>query len=138
MRRLADHFCRLSIARIPLVENAQADALDKLASTHGSKGLPPKAEVLSTPTVSTIGIATIEATLSWMEEIPCYKKEGTLPINRAAARRLRCIETCYCKTNGKLYHRAFSQPLLRCLAPLEAETILVEVHEGICGEHIGG
>ncbi|XP_065012776.1 uncharacterized protein LOC135641343 [Musa acuminata AAA Group] len=30
----------------------------------------------------------------------------------------------------KLYRRAFSQPLIRCLAPPEAETILTELYEG--------
>lgn len=31
----------------------------------------------------------------------------------------------------------FSQPLFKCLKPQEVKRVLVEVHEGICGKHIG-
>ena len=34
-----------------------------------------------------------------------------------------------------LYKRGFSQPYLRCLAPDEANYILREVYEGVCGNH---
>ncbi|RDY10408.1 hypothetical protein CR513_05076, partial [Mucuna pruriens] len=37
-----------------------------------------------------------------------------------------------------LYRRGFSFPLLRCLDIEEAEYIMREVHEGVCGSHIGG
>ncbi|GKV48210.1 hypothetical protein SLEP1_g55036 [Rubroshorea leprosula] len=33
--------------------------------------------------------------------------------------------------------RSFSLPLLRCLNPYEAEYALREVHEGVCGSHMG-
>ncbi|KAK3014443.1 hypothetical protein RJ639_010088 [Escallonia herrerae] len=44
-------------------------------------------------------------------------------------------------TNGRedvLYKRSFTLPYLRCLTPLEADYALREVHEGICGQHLGG
>ncbi|GKV53644.1 hypothetical protein SLEP1_g60161, partial [Rubroshorea leprosula] len=39
--------------------------------------------------------------------------------------------------DGVLYKRSFSLPLLRCLNPYEAEYALREVHEGVCGSHVG-
>ncbi|GKV12323.1 hypothetical protein SLEP1_g23482 [Rubroshorea leprosula] len=33
--------------------------------------------------------------------------------------------------------RSYSLPLLRCLTPYEAEYALREVHEGVCGSHVG-
>ncbi|GFZ19945.1 hypothetical protein Acr_28g0006500 [Actinidia rufa] len=39
--------------------------------------------------------------------------------------------------SDRLYKRSFSGPLLRCLRPEEAEYVLREIHEGICGNHSG-
>ena len=36
-----------------------------------------------------------------------------------------------------LYKRGFSHPYLRCLGPDEADYFMREVHEGICGNHLG-
>jgi hypothetical protein len=37
-----------------------------------------------------------------------------------------------------LYKRSFSLPYLRCLRPSEADYVLREVNEWICGNHLGG
>ncbi|XP_072072044.1 uncharacterized protein [Arachis hypogaea] len=39
---------------------------------------------------------------------------------------------------GELYKRGISQPLLKCLNAEEAREVMDEVHEGVCGNHIGG
>ncbi|XP_052185272.1 uncharacterized protein LOC127796906 [Diospyros lotus] len=39
--------------------------------------------------------------------------------------------------NEELYKRSFTQPLLKCVRPREADYILREIYEGICGSHIG-
>ncbi|KAK2965054.1 hypothetical protein RJ639_029535 [Escallonia herrerae] len=39
---------------------------------------------------------------------------------------------------GTLYKKSFSLPYLRCLRPSESLYALQEVHEGICGQHLGG
>ena len=39
--------------------------------------------------------------------------------------------------NDKLYKRGSLQPYLRCVEEKEAKYILEEVHEGICGDHMG-
>ena len=38
---------------------------------------------------------------------------------------------------GTLYKRGFSAPLLKCIGKEDADYVLREVHEGICGNHIG-
>ena len=38
----------------------------------------------------------------------------------------------------KLYKRSFSGPYLLCAHPEASESLLEELHEGICGSHIGG
>ncbi|XP_074326789.1 uncharacterized protein LOC141664735 [Apium graveolens] len=44
----------------------------------------------------------------------------------------------YVEYDGMLYKRGFNQPLLRCVDMEEGNYILREVHEGICGNHLGG
>ncbi|XP_074342777.1 uncharacterized protein LOC141680452 [Apium graveolens] len=44
----------------------------------------------------------------------------------------------YCTIGSVLYRRALTEPLLRCLSPEEANQAILEVHTGICGEHLGG
>ena len=38
----------------------------------------------------------------------------------------------------KLYKRSFSRPYLLCVHPEASELLQEELHEGICGNHIGG
>ena len=38
---------------------------------------------------------------------------------------------------GNLYKRGFSVPLMRYVAGAEVDYILKEIHEGMCGNHIG-
>ncbi|RDX95784.1 Gypsy retrotransposon integrase-like protein 1, partial [Mucuna pruriens] len=44
----------------------------------------------------------------------------------------------YTLVGQKLYRKGFAFPFLRCLEVGEAEYVMKEVHEGICGTHIGG
>ncbi|KAK3037368.1 hypothetical protein RJ639_030466 [Escallonia herrerae] len=44
----------------------------------------------------------------------------------------------YAVVESVLYKRSFTLPYLRCLTPTEADYALREVHEGICGQHLGG
>nr|XP_009395688.1 PREDICTED: uncharacterized protein LOC103980886 [Musa acuminata subsp. malaccensis] len=72
------------------------------------------------------------------EEMLHFKRDEILPADETAARRIRRMHAWYSDVNGQLYKRSFSHPLLRCLEPEESRTVLAEVHEGICGEHIAG
>ena len=40
--------------------------------------------------------------------------------------------------NDVLYKRSYTLPYLRCLAPEEAMCVMIEVHEGVCGNHTAG
>jgi hypothetical protein len=43
----------------------------------------------------------------------------------------------YVLIGGSLYRRGYTEPLLKCLKSSEAEYILKEIHEGVCGNHSG-
>ncbi|XP_072078092.1 uncharacterized protein [Arachis hypogaea] len=44
----------------------------------------------------------------------------------------------YTNIAGELYKHGLSQPLLKCLNNDEAKEVMDEIHEGVCGNHIGG
>ena len=40
--------------------------------------------------------------------------------------------------NRKLYWRSFGGPYLLCLHPEKVSKLLAELHDGVCGSHVGG
>ena len=76
---------------------------------------------------------------SWMDSIMQFLKEDTLPKERVEADKVRRKATRYwLSENQKLYKRSFSGPYLLCIHPEMTESLLEELHEGICESHTGG
>ena len=75
---------------------------------------------------------------SWMNPIVAYLKIGKLLENKTEARIFRLKVARYVIYNDKLSMRGYSMPLLKCVTPFEADYIIREIHEGICGNHIRG
>ncbi|WOL11044.1 hypothetical protein Cni_G19805 [Canna indica] len=44
----------------------------------------------------------------------------------------------YTLLDNRLYKRGLSRPLLKCVAQPWTTTIMAEVHDSICSNHIGG
>nr|XP_009387619.1 PREDICTED: uncharacterized protein LOC103974492 [Musa acuminata subsp. malaccensis] len=98
----------------------------------------PEVEELPARAVEIAITAPGGAPTTWVQELLRFKRDGTLPLDEVAARRLRRTHSWYTVECGRLYKRSFTYPLLRCLEPDEAQMVLTETHEGVCGEHIGG
>ena len=60
-----------------------------------------------------------------------------LPNGKDAARKLKVQASLFVLIKDILYKKGFSHPYLRCLGPEEANYVMREVHEGICGNHSG-
>ena len=73
----------------------------------------------------------------WMTPIVSYLKNGMLPKDRNASCRLKVRSSHFVLIKDVLYKEGFSRPYLRCLAPMEADHVMREVHEGVCGNHLG-
>ena len=71
----------------------------------------------------------------WTTQLISYLKNGMLPDKKDAARKLKVQASRFVLTKDVLYKRGFFCPYLRCLIPEEAEYIMREIHEGICGSH---
>ena len=61
-----------------------------------------------------------------------------LPNDPVEAKRQAKEASCYTIIGGQLYKRSLSQPLLKCLTLDQVNSVLEEVHEGLCGHHLGG
>ena len=67
------------------MQNTQADALVKLASSPSTELPLPKVEQLPCRTIMAKEIIEVDATPTWIEEILRYKRDGMLPIDKAAS-----------------------------------------------------
>ena len=74
-----------------------------------------------------------------MDSIIQFLKENTLLEERLEADKVwRKAIRFWLSKNQKLYKRSFLGPYLLCVPPEMTESLLEELHEGICGSHIGG
>ena len=74
-----------------------------------------------------------------MDSIIQFFKEDTLPEERLEANKVwRKATRFWLSKNQKLYKRSFSGPYLLCIPPETIESLLEELHEGICGNHTDG
>ena len=74
-----------------------------------------------------------------MDSIIQFLKENILPEERIEADKVRRKATRYwLSEKQKLYKRSFSGPYLLCVHPELTESLLEELHEGICGSHTSG
>ena len=73
-----------------------------------------------------------------MDPIIAYLKNGELPEEKMEACILQLKAARYVLCNHKLYRKGYSIPLLKYVLPMEAKNIMWEIHEGTCGNHVGG
>ena len=74
-----------------------------------------------------------------MDSIIQFLKEDILLEEKVETDKIRRKATSYwLSEDHKLYKRSFSGPYLLCVHPEQTESLLEEMHEGICGSHTGG
>ncbi|KAK3037284.1 hypothetical protein RJ639_029696 [Escallonia herrerae] len=140
LKTLASKFKNFTIQQIPLDQNTQADTLSRLASSEvpdvqrlvyleflKERSISPQTE-----------IGVVDQEPCWMDIIIKYFSTCELPSERHEGRNLRVKAARYALVDEVLYKKSFSLPYLRCLRPSESLYALQEVHEGICGQHLGG
>ncbi|RVW73264.1 Pro-Pol polyprotein [Vitis vinifera] len=144
VRSTLQQFTEWTIEKIKRVDNRHADALAGIAAS-----LPIKEAILlpihvqANPSIAENSTCnTIEANQTdhqeWTHDIAEYLRTGTLPEDPKQAHKIRVQVVCFTLIGGHLYKRSFTGPYLRCLGHSEAQYVLAELHEGICGNHTGG
>ena len=63
--------------------------------------------------------------------------QGLLPNDQKEAAKLRTRSARFTVHKGRLYKQGFFAPILKCIEGRDADYVLREVHEGVCGNHIG-
>ena len=72
-----------------------------------------------------------------MDPIWDYLIQGLLPNDPKEASKLRARSARFTIHQGSFYKRGFFTTILKCIAGKDADFVLREVHEGVCGNHIG-
>ena len=140
VRELLKKFIRVQVKHVPRLENSQADALAKLATaSQEDLGRLIPVEYLPEPSVSVDNgeVSPMMSEPSWMDPIWDYLVYSKLPSDPKEASKLRARSARFTVHQGTLYKRGFSAPILKCVGKEDANYILREAHEGICGNHIG-
>uniref|UniRef100_A0A2N9F5Z7 Uncharacterized protein n=1 Tax=Fagus sylvatica TaxID=28930 RepID=A0A2N9F5Z7_FAGSY len=128
-------FDEVILVQVPREQNTEADALAKLTSSD--EATDQYVEVQHSPSHLEKEVSPIDVSNSWMTPIVNYLEDETLPSDLVEARKLKVRSTRFILIQGVLYKRGFSLPYLRCLDKAEANYVMREVHEGICGNHSG-
>ena len=132
-------FVRVQVRHVLRTENSRVDALEKLATaSQEDLGTLIPVEHLPEPSVSIDKgeVSPVMSESSWMDPIWDYLVDGTLPSDPKEASKFRARSARFTVHRGTLYKRGFSTPILKCVGKEDANYILREVHEGICGNHI--
>jgi len=87
-----------------------------------------------------VNVSTVKVSKPcWMDPIIDFLAEDCVPTDEKEAERLHRVATRYwLSVNCKLYQRSFRGSYLQFLHPSKVNELLTELHEGICGSHVGG
>ena len=142
---LAKTFETFRLDHVPRQDNSRADLLSKLASftkpgQHKSviRETLTSSRVDSSSELKIMSLSGVSNSGSWINPIRSYLADGVLPANSDEAQRVKRNSSRYTLVDGHLFRFGFSRPILMCVENTEARRIMSELHEGICGSHIGG
>ncbi|XP_062170503.1 uncharacterized protein LOC133876233 [Alnus glutinosa] len=143
VRKCQSNFDRTVVIKVPREENARADALSKMDSGTGpvvktsTRGVVIQTEPSILPKLDMMEIEERSDEPEWATDVIQYLRNGSLPEEKLRARKVKMHSARYVLIGGSLYRRGYTEPLLKCLTNSEAEYVLKEIHEGVCGNHSG-
>ena len=94
-------------------------------------------KVQTVPSIEGLQVFLVQPSNTWMDPILSYIRDRQLPSDPSEAKKIKIRLARFTVVNNKLYKRGFSLPYLKCLSLKEAVYVLQEIHEGICGNHLG-
>nr|XP_025676136.1 uncharacterized protein LOC112776263 [Arachis hypogaea] len=136
VHQLLQNFSTIDIIHIPREQNHRADILSKLATTQ-TYTTTLLQSTLDKPSIDTHNVLNIVDKENWQQPYIQYLRSGTIPSYIDNKGKFRRQASYYTLLNDNLYRRGYSRPLLKCLNRADAELVLSEAHEGICGIHSG-
>ena len=100
-----------------------------------------KVELMAKPSVNaTVGVSVVAVSeLCWMDPIIDFlAKDRVSDVENEVGKVHRVFARYWLSADRKLYRRSFEGPYLLCLCPEKVNELLAELHEGVCGNHVGG
>ena len=143
VRSIQENFEVFDLSHVPRSGNTHADSLATLA-TSSAQDLPRVilVEDLYMQTSVHHGAPRIHQIMlgpSWMDSISLFLEKDVLPEEKSETDKVRRkAPRFWLSGERKLYKRSFSGPYLLCVHPEASESLLDELHEGVCGSHTGG
>lgn len=138
-QKLLQGFTSWTFNSIQRSVNHWADALSKLATISPGKNLSPVYIVdLEFPLINKTEVCLIQEPDDWRTPIIQYIQGNLADIDQKQQRSIAFKAINYCLENNQLFRRSLTEPLVKCVGKNEAEIAMIEVHSGICGEHIAG
>ena len=67
-----------------------------------------------------------------------YLADGILPAEPEEGKKVKRNSARYTLVDRTLFKHGFTHPILMCVSGDECTRIMAELHEGICGSHVGG
>jgi hypothetical protein len=141
VREYQSNFDRITMTKIHWEENVQADALSKMGSGIGPVNKTSAYEVVVQtepsviPKLDMMEVKKRSTDPEWATDVVQYLRNGSLPEDKLLSRKVKMHSAWYMLIRGVLYRRGYTEPLLKCLTNSEAEYVLKEIHEGVCGNH---
>ncbi|XP_016165249.1 uncharacterized protein LOC107607864 [Arachis ipaensis] len=133
---LVGSFSTIEITHIPREQNHRADLLSKLATTQSHTATLLQS-TLDKPSINLIGTFNIVHENSWQKPHIQFLRNGDIPEEVKDQKKFKRQASFFTLLNNDLYRRGYSRPLLKCLDRSEADLVIDEAHEGICGIHSG-
>ncbi|CAN1229240.1 Transposon Tf2-6 polyprotein [Linum perenne] len=141
------------IHQVAREDNTHADALSKLATAlsfeedrmitvekerEEGECMAIDTQTDATPPTAQAGVTPPTAPLTdWRAPIRTFIETDALPADRALATKIRRRAARCVLLDGEMYRKSSAGPYLRCLNDEEASFTLREIHQGVCGMHIG-
>ena len=135
VRRRVDEL-KAKIIQIPRTKNEQVNRLAKASSVEHTTTFDNVLSFIQLSSlIDSINVQEIGSESNWTMPLVSYLKNGVLPEGKEVARKLKVQAAWFILMKDVLYKRGFSCPYLKCLGPNEADYVMREVHERICGNH---
>jgi hypothetical protein len=133
------------VTRVPWAYNAHPNSLARLGSGTDEEIEASELQVhtLHQPSiiqlvnVMPVQVAKSSEFLEWAEEVIQYLKEGKLPEDKKKSRQVQMRSSRYIMIGNTLYKRGYTLSLLKCILKADANYVLRDIHEGVCGSHTG-
>ena len=145
MEDLIPHFSKVTFTHVPRLRNQFADALATLASMVeipvSTKLRPIVIEQRDTPVYQHImAIDEPDDGHPWYYDIWRFVERGEYPVGASKKDRiaLQKMAAQYIICGGNLYRRSHGGMHKLCVQGPEAQRVMKEIHEGVCGPHMNG